>query len=109
EALAEELGRRIEFKQYAFASLLPGLERGDFDFAMNGLEVTPERKERVRFSRPYYAYKLQLVVRADETRFTTLQGAGRLKGVQVGTLEGCSAERVLDSWGIPKRSYDSQA
>src|SRR5947209_18644027 len=55
DALAEELGRRIVFKQYAFNSLFPGLERGDFDFAMNGLEVTPERKEQVRFTKPYYA------------------------------------------------------
>src|SRR5437660_8389220 len=76
---------------------------------MNGLEVTPDRKERVRFSKPYYAYKLQLVVRADENRFTTLRGAGRLKGAQVGTLEGCAAERLLDRWEINKRSYDSQA
>ncbi len=34
EALQEELGRRIEFVQYAFKSLVSGLKRGDFDFAM---------------------------------------------------------------------------
>src|SRR5204862_4302726 len=54
-ALAEELHRPIQFKQYSFQSLIPGLERGeqgDFDFAMDGLEVTPERKQQVRFSRP---------------------------------------------------------
>ena len=33
-------------------SLVPGLLRGDFDFAMNGLEVTPDRVKAVRFSRP---------------------------------------------------------
>src|SRR4051812_37594358 len=57
--LERELGRKIEFKQYDFKNLFLGLDKGDFDFAMNGLEVTPDRQERVRFSRPYYVYKLQ--------------------------------------------------
>src|SRR5262249_22575795 len=108
DALARELGRTIEFKQYEFRSLIPGLLRGDFDFAMNGLEITPERQAVVRFSKPYYVYKLQLVVRAEEDRFKTLTEAGRLPGLQVGTLEGSAAERLLDKWGIAKRSYDGQ-
>src|SRR6476620_6948361 len=39
KALARELGRPIVFKQYQFHSLVSGLQRGDFDLAMNGLEV----------------------------------------------------------------------
>ena len=77
-ALAKELGRPVEFKQYDFKNLFIGLDRGDFDFAMNGLEVTPDRQDRVRFSRPYYVYKLQLVVRADEERFKTLRGCKKV-------------------------------
>src|SRR5207249_3985626 len=73
EALSRELGRPIHFKQYDFKSLILGLDRNDFDFAMDGLEVTPDRKEKVRFSRPYYVYKLQLVARSDEKRFNSLQ------------------------------------
>ena len=52
---------------------------GDFDFAMNGLEVTPEREKALRFSRPYYIYTEQLVVRRDDNRIETprrLQAAG---------------------------------
>ncbi len=107
EALARELGRPIEFKQYQFASLIPGLERGDFDFAMNGLEVTPDRREKVLFSKPYYAYRLQLAVRADDDRFTSLAGCKKAGGV-VGTLEDTAAARLLDQWGVKKRIYDGQ-
>jgi polar amino acid transport system substrate-binding protein len=106
-ALAKELNRRIEFKQYDFKNLIPGLDRGDFDLAMNGLEVTEDRKARVRFSRPYYVYKLQLVVRADEERFKTLRGCKRVDGV-VGTLEDTAASRLLDQLGIKKEIYDGQ-
>jgi polar amino acid transport system substrate-binding protein len=107
DALARELKRPIVFKHYDFKSLFPGLERGDFDFAMNGLEVTPEREKQVRFTRPYYLYQLQLVVRAGEKRFRTLQEA-KEQGFVIGTLEACSAERLLDNLGVPKRVYDDQ-
>lgn len=105
--LEKELGRRIEWKQYAFGSLVAGLERGDFDFAMNGLEVTADRKDKVLFSRTYYLYKLQLVARADETRFRSLDECKAI-GAKVGTLEDTAAERLLDKLAIPKRVYDSQ-
>lgn len=106
-ALQKELGRKIEFRQYAFANLVTGLRRGDFDFAMNGLEVTPDRVRVIRFSRPYYVYTLQLVARVDERRFSSLDEC-RSAGVVVGTLEDTAAERLLDKLGIEKRIYDGQ-
>ena len=106
-ALAEELGQRIDFVQYQFGSLVPGLQRQDFDFAMNGLEVTPDRARVVRFSRPYYLYTLQLVVRADDERFETLEQCRALGGV-VGTLEETAAERLLDELQVGKSIYDNQ-
>src|SRR5512135_1938954 len=54
-ALARRLGVRAEFVQNDWSTLIPSLERGDFDVIMNGLEVTAARRERVAFSRPYYA------------------------------------------------------
>jgi polar amino acid transport system substrate-binding protein len=107
EALSRELGRPIEFTQYNFENLVPGLLKGDFDFAMNGLEVTPERKEQVRFSKPYYLYRQQLVVRGDEERFATMRGCRATPGVTVGTMEATAAERLLDGWGVRKESYPS--
>ncbi|HMC64109.1 MAG TPA: ABC transporter substrate-binding protein/permease [Gemmataceae bacterium] len=106
-ALANQLGRTIEFKQYEYISLFLGLDRGDFDFAMNGLEVTSDRKGRYRFSRPYYIYKQQLVVRADEERFKTLEECKAADCV-IGTLEETAAERLLDRLGVRKHRYQGQ-
>jgi polar amino acid transport system substrate-binding protein len=99
DALQRELGRQIEFKHYEFKSLIPGLKRGDFDFAMNGLEVLPEYEKEVLFSRPYYVYKLQLAVRKGERRFTTIKEL-KSTGMAVGTLSGSAAERSLMRAGI---------
>lgn len=107
EALSKEIEEPIELVQYEFASLVPGLERGDLDLAMNGLEVTADRKERVRFSRPYYVYRLQLVARAEDKRFESLDTCISLK-CTVGTMGDTAAERLLDARGALKKTYDGQ-
>ena len=68
--LQKRLGRPIEFTQYPFDNLVPGLKKKDFDLAMNGLEVTADRRREVSFTRPYYLYRQQLLVRKGEARFS---------------------------------------
>ena len=110
DALQGELGRPIQFKHYDFKNLIPGLQRGDFDFAMNGLEVLPEYQKEVLLSRPYYVYELQLAVRKGERRFTTVEELKDLH-LPVATLSGSAAERLLMGRGVNPpllHSYDDQ-
>src|SRR5206468_1747709 len=92
DALSRVMGEQILFKQYAFDNLFQGLDRGDFDFAMNGLEITEKRKKQVLFTRPYYVYKLQLVVRDGDNRFRSLDDVAKDPKAVVGTLKGALAE-----------------
>jgi His/Glu/Gln/Arg/opine family amino acid ABC transporter permease subunit len=108
QALSRELHRPIELKQYEFSSIFAGLGRGDFDMSISGLEITPDRLEKFRFSRPYYIYKLQLVSRADEKRFHSLADCAGRNDITIGTLEDTAAERLLDKMGIKKRIYPGQ-
>lgn len=106
EAIARELGVRAKQSQNAWDSLVPALERGDFDIAMNGIEITPQRKERILFARPYYVYTEQLVVRKEET---AIAGVDDLKGKRVGTLSGTVAQDILMSiGGVDVRIYSGQ-
>lgn len=107
EALAKELGRPIQFVQYQFDSLIPGVVRGDIDLAMNGVEILPDRLRDVDFSNPYYLYQLQLVVRAGESRFKNLEECKAL-GLTIGTLGGSAAERYLAEQKIDTRKYEDQ-
>jgi polar amino acid transport system substrate-binding protein len=107
DALSKEIQEPIEFVQYEFGSLFVGVERGDLDLAMNGLEITPDRLHRVRFSRPYYVYKLQLVTRANDHRFDTIERCHELKCL-VATLGDTAAQRLLDARGVNNRVYDGQ-
>src|SRR5437879_2014625 len=105
-ALAARMGRRARFVQNQWDGLVPGLERGEYDAVINGLEVTPERAEKIHFSIPYFYSTLTITTRADDHR---VQRADDLRGLTVGVLRVTFAERYVQSLGnIMVRSYDGQ-
>ncbi len=91
DALARRLGVRQRFIQYNWSNLVPSLERGDFDIAMNGLEATAERADRILLSRPYFIYAETLAVR----RGATYRSLADLEGKRVATLNQTYAHDLL--------------
>src|SRR6266566_9889656 len=67
-ALAARMELKPRFVQNQWDGLVPGLERGEYDVVINGLEITPERAEKINFSIPYFYSTLTLTERLDETR-----------------------------------------
>src|SRR4030095_9360786 len=53
DALARRMGRSARFVQNQWDGLVPGLERGEYDVVINGLEITAERAEKIGFSPPH--------------------------------------------------------
>ena len=106
EALARQLGRRQVFVQNQWDGLIPGLLRGNYDLAVNGLEITADRRQRIAFSIPYYACGEQLSVRQDEPGLRSLTD---LRGHTVGTLKFSLAQRMLEEQGAMEiRAYENQ-
>lgn len=106
-ALGEQLSAMIErplaarFVQYEWVSLPLGLEKGDFDVIISGLEITPENRQTLLLSRAYYIYAQQLVTRRDDDRIASLDDcADRL----VGTLDGSAAKEILLAAGVADRN-----
>ena len=103
-ALARELGVKPRFVQNDWSTLVPSLERGTFDVALNGLEVTPARAGRIAFSRPYYLFAERLVTRAqDQPR---LHDLASLRGQRVGTLASSQAWDMLLAAGAAPVPYE---
>lgn len=96
DAIARELGVKVRYFQNGWDSILLSLQRGDFDVALNGIEITPDREQAVLFSRPYFVYTEQIVVRAAENRINSLED---LKGKKVGTLYNTVAKQMLETLG----------
>ena len=104
QALAQRLGVRAKFMQNDWSNLVPALERGDFDVILNGLEETPERRQRIRLSAPYYTYGETLTVRAG-SKFTKLAD---LEGKRVGTLNQTVASDILKASPVEVVLYEGQ-
>jgi len=106
EAIGRILGRPMKFVQNQWDGLIPGLERGDYDIVISGLEITPDRARVISFSRPYYVTYEQLAVRAGESRIRSIDDC---RGWQVGTLKASLAQRMLEARGdLRVVSYDGQ-
>jgi polar amino acid transport system substrate-binding protein len=105
-AIAEKLGYSEVFVQNQWDGLIPGLERNDYDIAINGIEITEDRKEEVNFSVPYYITYEQLIVRKEQEGVASLDD---LRGRRVGALKESVAERILrQTPGIEVRTYDGE-
>ncbi len=102
-ALARKLGVRAEFVQNDWSNLVPSLERGTFDIALNGLEVTPQRAGRVLFTQPYYVFGERLMARRDDPSIT---GLASLRGKRAGTLNNSMAWEMLLAAGADRVAYE---
>lgn len=92
--LAEKMQRKLVFVQNEWDSLIPGLERGDYDIAANGIEITPEREQQVLFSVPYYSTFELNISRANDHSMDG--GLTSLGGKKVGTLKASLAHHILE-------------
>ena len=106
--LAAELARRLDLRarpvQGQWDQLLELLARGDFDVAMNGIEIADEKRKVARLSRPYYVSPERLSIRRGDARAPRTLEA--VRGRAVGTLPGSLAERILQRAGADVRTYD---
>jgi polar amino acid transport system substrate-binding protein len=84
-------------------NLVPSLERGDFDVALNGLEDTPSLRARALVTAPYLKFTEQLVVR----KGFALRALPALRGHRVGTLASSLAHQMLrEAKGVEAVLYE---
>lgn len=102
DALAAAMGRKAEFVPSDWETLVSALQRNSFDVVVNGLEPTADRQKQIQFSKPYYIFQLALTVRKDEQQIHALADC---KNRTVGTLGNTAASRLLQTEGIPMKSY----
>jgi polar amino acid transport system substrate-binding protein len=106
-AIGRAVGYRTEFVQNSWDGLIPGISRGDYDIAINGLEVTGDRAKQVNFSDVYYITYEQIIVRKGTNNINKITD---LFEKRVGTLKGSLAERILNDYDdIIVASYGSES
>lgn len=88
EAIAAELGMKLEIEDIAFDSIIPEITSGKADMALAGMTVTEDRKKSVDFSDTYASASQMIIVKDD----STIAGPDDLKGVVVGVQLGTTGD-----------------
>lgn len=102
DVLGRRLGAKARFVQADWSNLVPALERGDFDVAMNGIEDTPARRSRILVSEPYFVFGETLAVR----RGSPARSLDALRGQSIGTLNQSYAYDLLRARGFDPALYE---
>ncbi len=101
-AVAEEMGREVEFSETTFDAIFAGLEAERYDVVANQVSLTEERQATYDFSAPYTVSTGAVVTRADDTAVTSLADISGLTSAQsatsnwaeVATTNGATVEAV---------------
>ncbi|WP_087972162.1 transporter substrate-binding domain-containing protein [Oceanobacillus rekensis] len=109
--VAERLELNISFEIMGSDSMLPAIQSGRVDVAINDIEPTEKRKEEFNFSDPYkYSYTTMVVRKDDNSGINSLEDlAGKKAGGAATTVHSQIAERfgaeVVTYGNAPNEAY----
>ncbi|MFD1928434.1 basic amino acid ABC transporter substrate-binding protein [Sporosarcina siberiensis] len=66
-AIAEELGIEVEYKNYGWEPLFPAVDSVEVDFAVSSITITEERQKSYDFTDPYFVANQLILVPEDST------------------------------------------
>jgi len=94
QAFARELGVELQFVDTNFSRFIDDLDADRCDIAMMGVAVTPQRAERLAFSRPYLRGDVYAVTTRYNTRVRSWQDIDRA-GTRVAVAAGTYHEPLM--------------
>jgi len=90
-AVAKKAGIEVKFVNTPWEGIFNTLDQGDRDFLVSAITITPERRQTMDFSQPYFDARQLIAVRSDAsvTRFEDL------KTLKVGVQNGTTGDEVV--------------
>ncbi len=103
----KEIGKRLDlevkFEIMGIDSMLPAIESGRIDVAVNDIEVTDSRKEKNNFSDPYkYSFSTMVVREEDNSGIETLKD---LEGKRAGGGATTIFSQIAEHFGAEVVTY----
>lgn len=92
EAVAEKLGREVEFVDTSFDTIFRDLAAGKFDMVASATTITPEREETVDFSDPYYLAQQAILTK----KGSDVKSVEDLNGITVAVQQGTTGEEFVE-------------
>lgn len=104
EALASEVGIKIEWKDVDFDGIIASLQSGQAEVAIAGISPTSDRKEQVDFSDVYYNSEAGLTNFLVFDSSSSITGLDDLDGLtvsaQLGTVQATLLESLKDEYNF---------
>lgn len=106
QAIADELGVKLEVSSMSFDNVLTSLQNGKADLAIAGISATEERQAVFDFSIPYYENKISFLVRkADLDKYKNVDS---LATANIAAQKGSVPESMVKEQ-LPKAQLTSLA
>ena len=91
QAIADDLGVKLEIQDIDFNSCIPSLTSGKADFCAAGMSVTEERKKNVDFTDTYFDASQMILVGSD----STIAGGSDINDKTVGVQQGTTGDTYV--------------
>jgi len=72
--IAKRLNLTVVYVNTSWDAMIPAINAGQYDIAMNGITIREDRKEKVAFSDAYLTSQMRMIVAGDEERFADAAG-----------------------------------
>ncbi|ATP39561.1 amino acid ABC transporter substrate-binding protein [Solibacillus sp. R5-41] len=105
--IAEDLGVKAEFIETKWDSLIAGLDTDKYDFVINNVSITDERKEKYDFSIPYMESVAVLAVNKDKSDITKIEDLDGKKAAQTITSNFAKDAEALGAEIVPATDLTS--
>lgn len=97
QAIADELGCKLEIIDMDFGSIIPAIVNGKADIAVAALSVTEEKLEQINFSEPYATASQLIIVQEGSSISSVSDLSGKRIGVQIYTTGEVYASDIEDT------------
>lgn len=99
QAIADDMGVKLELKEMNFDSLCESVQLGKIDMTISGMTPKPDREKAVDFSDIYYKAEQGFLIQAsNKDNYKTLADLeGKKIGAQLGSIQAEIAEGIKDA------------
>lgn len=103
-AVCREAGREAKFQKSDWEGIFDRLDAGQYDAVMSSVTITPDRRQKMDFTIPYFIVRQSLVV----PRSSDLNNIRQLKGKRVGTQVETTATGIVEKIpGVTSKTFPS--
>lgn len=105
--IAEDLGVEAEFVESKWDSLIAGLDTDKYDFVINNISITDERKEKYDFTVPYMESVAVLAVHKENAEIAKMEDLDGKKAAQTITSNFAQDAEALGAEIVPTTDLTS--